>query len=90
MIESVIVCAWVYLFRQAVAVPGVRFPGLPFPVDDRVSRQRKDGKKFFLILAITGTLLSSAGVKKISLDLDLDAGVVSDLEDLEAVEHMYE
>lgn len=99
MIESVIVCAWVYLFRQAVAVPGVRFLGLPFPVDDRVSRQRKDGKKimfkkFFLILAITGTLLSSAGVKKISLDLEavayLDAGVVSDLEDLEAVEHMYE
>ncbi len=94
MIESVIVCAWVYLFRRAVAVPGVRFPGLPFPVDDRVSRQRKDGKKFFLILAITGTLLSSAGVKKISLDLEavayLDAGVVSDLEDLEAVEHMYE
>lgn len=51
-------------------------------------------KNFFLILAITGTPLSSAGVKKISLDPEavayLDAGVVSDLEDLEAVEHMYE
>lgn len=51
-------------------------------------------KKIFLILAITGTLLSSAGVKKISLDPEavayLDAGVVSDLEYLEAVEHMYE
>ena len=30
VIESVIVCAWVYLFRQA-AVPGVRFPGLLLP-----------------------------------------------------------
>ena len=31
VIESVIVCAWVYLFRQAAAVPGVRFPGLLLP-----------------------------------------------------------
>ena len=61
--------------------------------------QRKDGKKimfknFFLILVITGALLSGVGVKKLSLDPEavayLDAGVVSDLEDLEAVEHMYE
>lgn len=48
-------------------------------------------KKFFLILVIAGALLSSAGVKKISLDPEaaayLDAGVISDLE---AVEHMYE
>lgn len=51
-------------------------------------------KKFFLILVIAGALLSGAGVKKISMDPEaaayLDAGVVSDLEDLEAVEHMYE
>lgn len=51
-------------------------------------------KNFFLIFVIAGTLLSSAGVKKISLDPEavayLDAGVISDLEDLEAVEHMYE
>lgn len=51
-------------------------------------------KKFFLILVITGALLSGVGVKKLSLDPEavtyLDAGVVSDLEDLEAVEHMYE
>lgn len=51
-------------------------------------------KNFFLILVITGALLSGVGVKKLSLDPEavayLDAGVVSDLEDLEAVEHMYE
>ena len=51
-------------------------------------------KNFFLILVITGALLSGVCVKKLSLDPEavayLDAGVVSDLEDLEAVEHMYE
>lgn len=51
-------------------------------------------KKFFLILVITGALLSGVGIKKLSLDPEavayLDAGLVSDLEDLEAVEHMYE
>ena len=51
-------------------------------------------KKFFLMLTLTGALLSGASVKNFSENPEVrtypNAGIVSDLEDLEAVEHMYE